>query len=87
MSWVWVSLIPSPSFIFHPVLVLKMSFLSREAKHSAKGPLWGNGLIIKGSGSQRGEAAHPRNHGLDPDTLDREVSGLQILPQHLQPRT
>ena len=46
MSRVLLHMVPSTAVIFHPGLVLEMRSLSREAKHSIEGPLWGNGLII-----------------------------------------
>ena len=46
MSTVLLHMVASTVVIFHSGLVLKMSSLSREAKHSIEGPLWGNGLII-----------------------------------------
>lgn len=54
LSWVPAPHIaPSTASIHHPVLVLKITPLSREAKCSTEGPLWEKGLITREAGSQR----------------------------------
>lgn len=54
LSWVPAPHIaPSTASIHHPVLVLKITSLSREAKHSIEGPLWEKGLITREVGFQR----------------------------------
>lgn len=67
MSRVLLHMVASTVVIFHSGLVLKMSSLSREAKHNIEGPLWGNGLIIplQGKWFSKRRTAHPRNDGLD----------------------
>lgn len=76
MSWVLLySMVPARASTLNPVLVLQMTSLNREAKHSTESPLREKGLIIREPGSQRGEAACPRNYGLNSHKTRERLQG------------